>query len=863
MQIRTRISILSVLVTIVVSAVIVFAANQREDLIGKRYSNQIIADQLILWNKIKDGLIDDMENSAWILAENRPLINALQNNDLVEIQRIGTQLKQQIENVPGVDRIDLILPDGTLVYSSHSAVFQSALVSNAAVELVLEIEEPIRGVGNDKQRNTALVFGRPIFADDGNILALGVLGSNIVNALTEMEEVNYASVVIVNRRGRLLASTGENLWERYSSLIDISEANELQTIEDDGRFFSVIVLPQTAELGGLVGRLLNIREVTEIVRQQQEISRITVIAIVIFLCVAVVGIYFYLAHSFTPLTEGVSVLSALSKGDLQAQIERTTGRDEVGLIANAVNVFRANLLTLHRFRRSRERQQGRQQRYIFREMQGLADTLDGEDRDELLQELQELGSLVEKDTVHVQTEFSDLNSDATAESRRRDSDSLAMLAVAFQGMSSRVRDQHQRLRDALATKEALIALRNELNIATRVQQSLLPGNVEISGSYDIWGGMWPAKEVGGDFYDFFPLGDDRLAIAIADVSGKGVPAALFTVMSRTMLHATAAFLNSPGKALSVINNFLEQNNDEGLFVTVFYGILDLKTGRLRYANGGHNPPIVLDSQGVRTVPPTEGMVLAMFRNIHFKDGVIDLEAGSRLVMLTDGIPEAFNSHSEAFGDERLLHTINELPEQHPEDDVRMIVQSVNEFVQEAPQFDDIACVVLKFKGPDVETGSQDMDEGADANTDSDCEESAKLTLQVKHDLAELARIADAIEVHGKAHDWPGEWVFNVNLSLDELITNVISYSTDSESDKHEIELTLRVINDKNLHVLLVDDGEEFDPFNDAPTPQIDAPIDEREIGGLGIFFVKSLVNETAYQRKDGKNHITLILYPPV
>ncbi|MXW47277.1 MAG: hypothetical protein F4Z97_01280 [Gammaproteobacteria bacterium] len=261
MQIRTRISLLSAIVTIVVAAAITFAALQREVLIDKRYSNQIIADQLILWNKIKDGLIDEMEDLVWLLQENRSLLNALESENLVEIQRVGNKINEELESEPAVDRVDLILPDGSLVYSSQTAVFPSSIISNAVIEDVLESEIPVRGVGNDKQRNTALVYGTPIYGDDGSILALGVFGLDISRALLEFEEVNFASVVIVNRRGRVLAATGENLWDRYSDLIDISEANNLQTIEDEGRYFSVIVLPQTAELGGLVGRLLNIREV--------------------------------------------------------------------------------------------------------------------------------------------------------------------------------------------------------------------------------------------------------------------------------------------------------------------------------------------------------------------------------------------------------------------------------------------------------------------------------------------------------------------------------------------------------------------------------------------------------------------------
>ncbi len=843
------------LVALFVGVVIVVAAYQREELIGERFSNQIIADQLVLWNKIKDGLIDDMENLSWLVTDNTQLAAALENSDTVEIQRIGSQLNSQLENEPAADRIEILLPDGTLGYSSHSAVFQSALISNTVVEDAVENEEEIRGVGNDKQRNTSLVYGIPIYADDDSVVGMGVFGLDIVNALTEMEEINFASVVIVNRRGRLLVSTGENLWERYSSLIDIREANELQTIEDDGRYFSVIVLPQTAELGGLVGRLLNIREVTHLVEQQQHVSRISAISILIFLALAMMGLYLYLSHAFTPLTEGVNVLSALSKGDLQVQIERNVGKDEVGLIANAVNVFRTNLLTLHRIRRSRERQQSRQQRFIFREMKSLADTLEGEDREELLHELQELGDLVENQAGKVSVAV-ERRTDDSDTARHRDSDSLAMLAVAFQGMSSRVRDQHQRLRDALATKEALIALRNELNIATRVQQSLLPGNVQLSTNFDIWGGMWPAKEVGGDFYDFFKLDEHRLAISIADVSGKGVPAALFTVMSRTMLHATGTYLRSPGKALSVINNFLERNNKEGLFVTVFYGILDLQTGKLVYATGGHNPPLLCDSSGVHTLESTHGMVLAMFRDIYYKDAEVDMEPGSRLVMFTDGIPEAFDAQSEAYGDERLLQTVAGLPtDQTPEEDVQAIVKSVNDFVQDAPQFDDIACVVLKYYN--ALTDDRDNDPpGEDQSIESEA-----LELVIRPDLSELARIADEIEAHGNSHSWPSEWIFNVNLSLDELITNVVNYGFDEQAEKQDMHLKL-TLKDGSLWVELIDEGVAFDPFEEVADPLLDSSIEERQIGGLGIFFVKSLVSQTKYERKDGKNHTVLILHRP-
>ena len=701
MQIRTRISIFSALVTLVVGAVIVVGAIQRDQLADRQFASQTIAGQLTLWNKIQDGLIEELVSVSSDIIRNHDLIEALESGDGVQIQAVAAQIWQFLEFEQFADRLEVILPDGNLAYSSHIGVFQNSLVSTPVIKEAINNEHEIRGVGNDRQRNVALVYGTPVYGSDDTLLGFAILGSKIEKALIEMAENNFSSIVLVNRRGRLLATTGGNLWDQYRDLINVREANAIQTISDGDRYFSVLVLPQSADLGGLVGRLVNIREVTDIVQQQNQISRLTIIGIVGFLSLAVVALYLYMSHMFAPLTEGVNVLAALSKGDLEVQIERTPRNDEVGLISNAVNVFRSNLLTLYRIQRSRKRQRGRQERFIYREMTALADTLDGKERDELLKELTELGQMVEQGLKRNPDGASGEVSKAEEMGNQElnDSDNMAMMATAFQNMSMRVQDQHQRLRDSLATKNALFSLRNELKIATRVQQSLLPQNVKISQRFEIWGGMWPAKEVGGDFFDYFQLDQDRFAIAIADVSGKGVPAALFTVMSRTMLHSTATYLDSPAKALSVINNFLEKNNDEGLFVTVFYGILNHKEGTLTYSSGGHNPPILVDSKGARPLEITKGMVLAMFEDVEFEDKVVEMERGARLVLLTDGIPEAFDADNEPYGDERLIDVVSNVSAQaSSEDVVRAIVQSVDDFVQDAPQFDDIACVALQFHG---------------------------------------------------------------------------------------------------------------------------------------------------------------------
>ncbi len=854
MQIRTRISLLSILIFAIVCASIVFAAIKREQLFLQQFSGQAISDQQILWKKITDELITRMEERKWIMTENRSLVQALEQGNQPEIAQIGARITKQLENEGVADRFEIILSDGTLAYTSNLSVFQSAVINNLTFDKAIKSATPVKGIGNDKQRNTALVYASPLYSDDGRVMALGIFASDIVNALIELEQVNKTSAMIVNRRGRLLAATSGDMWQKFGANIDLSNMSVLQTIAENDRYFSVSVLPQTADLGGLVGRLVNIKDVTDLVEKQRQISVVTAVIVVGFLIAALLGMYMYISLVFTPLTEGVNVLNALSKGNLQVQIEHSAiSKDEVGKIANAVNVFRESMLTFNRFRRSRARQRARQERFIYNEMQSLINTLDGEEREELTSDLEDLGNMMKKNAEQ-DAQFNDMSSDL--DYSNRDSESLAMMATAFHSMSNRVQDQHQRLRDALATKETLIALRSELDIATRVQLSLLPGTMRTTDLFDIYGGMWPAKEVGGDFFDFFRLHGNRIAVSIADVSGKGVPAALFTVMSRTLLRSTVSYINSPSTALENINNFLSENNDANLFITMFYGILDERTGDFTYSNGGHNPPVIRDSKGARPIDTTDGLVLAMFENIDYSNTTINLEPGSRIVMFTDGIPEAFNAEEEAFGDERLLKVVESLPDGNsPEEDVRQIIDAVEDFVQDAPQFDDIACVVLRYNG----TGPNTVMPSDDKN-DMRKTEKLLLNLTMKPDRNAIPTSSQEIEVLGANYNWPSEWIQNVNLALDELITNIVSYGFPKNTAKKDIKLTVTQLENESVKIELIDEGVEFNPFKEAKEPDVEASVEERKIGGLGIFFVKNLIDETYYERRDGKNHITLVLH---
>ena len=717
MLLRNRISLLVILAFAVICVGLTLASLKREDLLRVQYSGATTTDRSNLWRKINSSLILKMEDKAWIAAEDEEFRRAVYTGDQSAIQRFGTAIATRLRDQGIADRFDVLHADGSLAYSSQPAVFQSSIIATRVAYGAIVQDIRIRGVGNDQQRNVALVLGIPLRPPAGavGIAGMAILATSIDEAIEEMEQATQSSVLIVNRRGRLLAGSANTLWESLGRLIDVRAVDTLQSVEADDRVYSAVVLPQTADLGSLVARLVSIKDVTALARRQEQVSQFTIGAALGFLILVLVGLGYYMARSFAPLTDGVGVLNALSHGDLEARIEGADEQDEVGRIAGAVNVFRANLVAFDRFRRSRERQRRRQERFIRREMTQLADTLDEEERLAVLAELDQLEHLVRATPDEDERAMSIADATGSASTAlTRESDSLAMTALAFQKMSDRVQDQNQSLREALAAKNAFIALQKELDIAARVQLSLLPDTMPLTERAEMTGIMRPAKEVGGDFYDYFHLDRHHIGVVVADVSGKGVPAGLFMVMTRTLLRAIAVrHVETPGQVLATVNDFLEQNNAEELFVTLFYGVLDERTGRFVYANGGHNPPILVDSGGANPLETTGGVALGMFDGLDYSDACVHMETGARLVLFSDGVTEAFNDEDEAFGDERLLDTTRALSgKQGPVQDVQDIVNAVDEFAGEAPQFDDITCVVLVYKG------NRSRDSGAREITDA-------------------------------------------------------------------------------------------------------------------------------------------------
>ena len=256
-------------------------------------------------------------------------------------------------------------------------------------------------------------------------------------------------------------------------------------------------------------------------------------------------------------------------------------------------------------------------------------------------------------------------------------------------------------REALSSRGQLVALQNELDVASKMQQSILPIRFPEGPSYQSFASMEPARNVGGDFFDVLPLADGRIGLAIADVSDKGVPAALFMMLSRTLLKGAAIGREQPSEVLREVNSLLHDDNEALMFVTVLYAVYDPVTGEFIYSSGGHDSPLVVHADGSSTrLPTTEGVALGIVPDFAFGQQTVMITPGDTVVLYTDGVTEAMSSSGEQFGIERLQQVFAGSPPVDSREASRAIFDAVSSFAGETPQSDDMTCLTLQRREPD-------------------------------------------------------------------------------------------------------------------------------------------------------------------
>ncbi len=283
-------------------------------------------------------------------------------------------------------------------------------------------------------------------------------------------------------------------------------------------------------------------------------------------------------------------------------------------------------------------------------------------------------------------------------------DEIGKLAERFNEMQDNLKSYLENIKTVTAEKERI---GTELSVATRIQADMLPNifpPFPHRNEFDLYASMHPAKEVGGDFYDFFMADDDHIAMVMADVSGKGVPAALFMVITKTLIKNRTQICNknlSPAEILTEVNNQLCEGNEEGMFVTVWLGIVELSTGKGIAANAGHeHPAIKRKGEPFHLEIYKHSPAVATMEGIRFKEHDFELYPGDTLYVYTDGVPEATNASNELFGTDRMLEALNRNPDATPKEILGTMRDAIDEFMGDAPQFDDITMLAISWFGKD-------------------------------------------------------------------------------------------------------------------------------------------------------------------
>ncbi|MFG1480226.1 SpoIIE family protein phosphatase [Xanthobacter sp. V4C-4] len=584
----------------------------------------------------------------------------------------------------GVDTSDpdtsfeVVGADHELLFSVGGAAHNRSILDADSLDRALKGE----AVGGLRQiaANRIIVLATRTVVLPGKGMSVIVLGRDASIGMDRFARGIGASTTLVTVRGRVVASTDMRLWERAK--LSITPRRPLaERITLDSRNYNLVSIPVEDIGGSTIGALVSLIDTTETLKASNFIRQAAGTGAIILVVLAVIGLNVFLWYSFRPLEAAIDVLQALARGDTSVTVDHA-GSDEIGRIASAVVALRRNVQALAESRRQRERVRRRQEGVISGELKALADSIDPTDREEVLALLAN-GSKAEQD------------------------DELKRVARVLHDLSRRIVEQHTRLssmvvelREALITKTKLAGLQQELEIARQVQLAILPKEFPPDSRVAVHGQMTPAREVGGDFYDYFMIDESTLGFVVADVSGKGVPAALFMAISRTLLRSTALFERSPAGCIRRLNDLLAVENEQMLFVTVLYGVIDLDTGRVSYVNAGHNLPYRVTRAGeVTTVPSTRGMAVAVLEGFVYAQGTLDLEPGDTLFLYTDGVTEAFDVDEQAYGEDRLETLLKSGASDWsvPELSERVLA-SVHVFERGAPQADDITCLTLRYFG---------------------------------------------------------------------------------------------------------------------------------------------------------------------
>ena len=383
-------------------------------------------------------------------------------------------------------------------------------------------------------------------------------------------------------------------------------------------------------------------------------------------------------------------------------------------------------------------------------------------------------------------------------------------------------------------------IETELNLANSIQKNMLPSIFPPFPEHkeiDIYASMTPAKEVGGDFYDMFLIDDKHLAINIADVSGKGIPAALFMMIAKTLIKNVSEMEEEVNQIFSRVNNMLCNGNKVDLFVTSWFGILNLDTGKLEFVNAGHNPPLYFSNRKGRYefLKTEPNMVLASIENIKYEKHEMHMEPGDRIFLYTDGIVEATNFNNNLYGEDRLQLYLNNNLFLSAKENIEGLKNDINKFVGKKEQFDDMTMLELNYKS-------------------KKSTKEVSLERMFNAEVNELPEVQEFLKAELKNIGFIKNDINQVLLVSEEIFINIAKYAYKGEVGKCNIKIH---VNNKNVLVCTFEDsGTPFNPLK-REDPDLNVSAEERNVGGLGIYMSKNIMDNIEYQYKDNKNIIQI------
>ena len=395
---------------------------------------------------------------------------------------------------------------------------------------------------------------------------------------------------------------------------------------------------------------------------------------------------------------------------------------------------------------------------------------------------------------------------------------------------------HRRLQ---ATQMEQKRIEGELHIAREIQTQMLPQKNSVTrDDVDVFGSLVPAREVGGDLFDFF-LRDEKFFFCIGDVSGKGVPSAMVMAVTHSLFRSASAHENNPARMMQVINETSCHGNEANMFVTLFIGVLDLPTGRLHYCNAGHDKPIIVNSQQstVSTLDAKPNLPVGVFTDVKYVEHEHVLTSGSTLFLYTDGLTEARNGQRQFFGLERVKEVLCSVAsESKPQVLLQTMTDAVNQFVEDAEQSDDLTMLVIHYMPQEFESVLTE-------------------TLVMKNNLHEVTRFSAFIKSATEKLGIEKSLARQLRLAVEEAVVNVIEYAYPAGK---EGDITIKIMSNGNtLRFQIIDAGVLFDPtMKERADTTLSA--EDRQIGGLGILLVRELMDSINYERIEGTNVLTLI-----